>query len=101
MNVVDDRLASTREQQPDRDQFGVMEVVQVGILAQCLAVYSPHAERHPLQPPRCGWYGLDLDTVLDFVASMRCDQCNLVPGTRQRLALLVEDANIEGRMDRC
>jgi hypothetical protein len=78
-----------------------MKVINAGIRSDRRLTRQPKRRRQPL-PSVCEfWQRLDKNAFSDFIPFMARDENDIISPPLQRLALLVENADIERGMGRC
>jgi hypothetical protein len=101
MDIVNDlRSREYLEQRPNRQKFRVMEVVDIGSLAQGEMESAPTKAKHPSETIPGLRQSHNLYPIHHFVSIMLGDQNHFVTRSCQRLGLLVEDAIVKGLMYR-
>jgi hypothetical protein len=101
MYVVYYTLSAQLEQNTYRNQLRIMEVANVEAFIQSGLKHLPYRPCHSLGTPLRSTDRPDSHSTYDFVSIAWYDQHHFITSARQCHALLVKNANIEGRMNGC
>src|SRR5215471_17732034 len=98
MDVINNLLAFGLQQKSDRNQLGVVKVIDIGVLASCSIVDAPGGPRHTSEAAGCSGNGFDPNTVQHRIFRMGPDQGYLESGSGKGPAFLVKDARVSRGM---
>src|SRR5271157_2212884 len=100
MDVIDDSSSARPEKESHRYQFGVMKMVDIGMLPPRFPVDPPNGTRHPRKPRLFPLDGFDIDVIGDSIHWMRANDRHLETYPRERPAFPVENAGVESGVNR-
>ena len=100
VDIVNHLPSLKLEQQPNGDQFRIVEVVHIGILLPRCSIDLPDRASHAFAPPSRLRHRSEPHAISGQLLVVRRDQYHLMTGARQGLALFVIDTDVQGLMDR-
>src|SRR4051794_27940186 len=104
MCVIDDPLAQQAQHEAAWNKLWIMEMVDVGVLAQSSSHDGGPGQYYATEPSLLRLHGKDRDammaTRLAKGAWVGCDQGHSIPGFAQADAFLPEDAHVVRRVHR-
>lgn len=98
MDVIDYLLVPVAQEECERNEFGIMEMVEIRVFFNRATIYRRYDLRYALSAAHSGPHGSDLHVVDRFIVAMRSDQCDVVPLCRQISALAIQNPIVAGRV---
>jgi hypothetical protein len=99
VDVPDDLPAAQLQQQADRHQFRVVEMIDIRVLAHGQAIEPPQDSGHALPPALRLGQRHDAHAGHGFFLVMSSDQHDFVARPDQALGLLMKDPPVKRHMD--
>ena len=100
MQVIDDFFPRQLEYKRDRQQFGIVDMIEIGAKRAGDPQRRPRSKERARDAAAALWNGINRDAGNRFAALRAHDEMGVETGLRKAHAFLVEDTDIECRMCR-
>src|SRR5690606_11625781 len=83
VHIINNFFPKQPQQDPNRNQFGIMEMIYVSLFAQCDHKHTKSGQQHSLHTISRGWKRPYLYTMFDFILVMLSDEHDSIASVRK------------------